>query len=166
MATIDIDALEPATRDILKAHTADIPVKLGALADALGLVVRVGTLKPGISGEIRPSTEAPAGFLIRINRHEKKERQRFTLAHEIGHYILHRHLIRSGITDDIMYRSGLSDQYESEANRFAAELLMPRAIVRERIKQSGRPADDELAGALAKEFQVSVPAMKIRLGVS
>lgn len=164
MPVIDLARYEPDIRRALEEHMNQVPVKLGGLATSLGLIVRTGTLRPGISGEIKPSEDAPSGFLIRINRHEKKERQRFTLAHEIGHYVLHRDLIRSGITDDIMYRSSLSDRYESEANKFAAELLMPQSLIRNRI--SGKSVDDFLAEELAREFEVSVPAMKIRLGIS
>lgn len=165
MTTLDFDRLTPAERQIVEAHTQEIPVKLGPLATDLGLNVRVGTLPPGISGEIRPMEGDPDRFIIRVNRHEKKERQRFTLAHEIAHYLLHRGLISSGLTDDIMYRSKLSDRYEVEANRAAAELLMPAAVIRRRVRENGGIVDEELAKRLANEFEVSLPAMKIRIGL-
>lgn len=165
MTTLDFDRLAPDERQIVEARTQEIPVKLGPLASDLGLTVRVGTLPPGISGEIRPTDGAPERFTIRVNRHEKKERQRFTLAHEIAHYLLHRGLISSGLTDDIMYRSKLSDRYEVEANRAAAELLMPATIIRQRVRENGGVVDEDLARRLASEFEVSLPAMKIRIGL-
>ena len=165
MTTLDFSRLQLREQEIVHAHTQEIPVKLGPLANDLGLVVRVGTLPPGISGEIRPAEGDSERFVIRVNRHEKKERQRFTLAHEIAHYLLHRNLISSGLTDDIMYRSKLSDKYETEANRAAAELLMPASIIRRRVRENGGRVDDELAKRLADEFEVSLPAMKIRIGL-
>ena len=57
-------------RTIIRRFAEEAPVRLGALANELGLRVRRATLPPGISGEIRPDDSAPAGFLIRVNRHE------------------------------------------------------------------------------------------------
>ncbi|MCD7060278.1 ImmA/IrrE family metallo-endopeptidase [Pelagibacterium xiamenense] len=152
-------------REIVLRHAALQPVRLGALAEELGLEVRLATLKPGISGEIKKSETAPSGYLIRINRHEKRERQRFTLAHEITHYLLHREKIGNGLSDDILYRSRLSDTLEAEANRGAAEILMPRGKLLERWQEFGNARDEETIAALAAEFQVSKQALSIRLGI-
>ena len=74
-------------RKAVARFQADIPVKLGALAKELGLKIVSSTLPMGISGEIRPGNE---GFVISVNRHDSARRQRFTVAHEIAHYLLHR----------------------------------------------------------------------------
>ena len=161
MGIFDDPRITPEQRATIGRFTSEVPVKVGALAAELGLKVTLGTLKPGISGEIRP--DGTGGYTIRINRHERKERQRFTLAHEIGHFLLHRDRIGSGILDDVMYRSGLSDPIEAEANRAAAEMLMPRRVVLDRLRGTAR--DEETAERLARMFEVSVPAMKIRIGV-
>src|SRR5688572_4646492 len=97
---------------VINDYKHDFPVKVGALANALGLGVVQSTLHPGISGQIEPSSKFPAGYLIRVNKHEVKERRRFTIAHEIGHYALHRDRIGHGITDTILYRSKLSSNLE------------------------------------------------------
>jgi hypothetical protein len=151
-------------KEIFARYSEEAPVRLAAMADELGLEVFRSPLKPSISGLIEPSETAPSGFRIRINRHELAERQRFTLAHEIGHYMLHRDKIGGGIVDNVMYRSNLSSRYEVEANKFAADLLMPMIQVKEKLQQLGGIATDEVIFALAHEFRVSQAAMRIRLG--
>lgn len=151
--------------EIFDRYSTEAPVRLVAMAHELGLEVFKSPLKPSISGLIEPSETAQSGFRIRINRHELAERQRFTLAHEIGHYVLHRDKIGGGIVDNIMYRSNLSSRYEVEANKFAADLIMPMILVRQKLNQLGRAVSDEAVTALASHFRVSQAAMRIRLGV-
>jgi hypothetical protein len=88
--------------DILRRHTAEYPVKVGELATELGLKVVRTPLPPKISGLIKPSNDAPAGFEIRVNKYESPERQRFTVAHEVAHFLLHRDEIGAGVVDSIM----------------------------------------------------------------
>jgi Zn-dependent peptidase ImmA (M78 family) len=99
-----------------------------------------------------------------VNRHEHKNRQRFTIAHEIAHYVLHRDQIRndlnSELTDDTFYRSGLSEKREWEANRLAAEILMPWPLIRT-LTAAGKKTPRELAA----ELEVSESAISIRLGL-
>jgi Zn-dependent peptidase ImmA (M78 family) len=157
--------IEPDKQPAISEATAVIPVQVGSLAASLGLEVKIVALEPNISGEIRPSDTSQSGYKIRINRHEQKTRQRFTIAHEMAHYLLHRDRIGTGISDNVLYRSGLSNEIEWEANRLAAELLMPRVAVKEELEKIGGIATLETARDLADVFQVSLPAMKIRLGL-
>lgn len=149
--------------DLIQEHQTAAPVQLGKLAKALGLTVKSSTLPAGISGEIRPSGD---GYMIKVNRHDSSGRQRFTLAHEIGHYVLHRDHIGAGISDDALYRSNLSDAREAEANRFAADLLMPRNLLDAEIAARGPTPLSEKVPELAAHFGVSERAMKIRLGLA
>lgn len=151
---------------IISRYTREIPVKLGALAKELGIEVSAATLSPGVSGEIRRESidNGEQRYRIRINRHEKKERQRFTLAHEIAHFLLHREKIGDGLEDDVLYRSKLSNNLEYEANRFAAELIMPQAALR--IELVNIEPDEQTAEELAMKFGVSKDAMTIRLGIA
>ena len=142
---------------------SEIPVKLGDLASSLGLVVKAGTLRAGISGEIRKSSESTAGFIIRVNRHENKTRQRFTLAHEIAHYLLHRDKIGDGIEDDLLYRSPLSSNLEVEANYLAADILMPWKIISELWLKYNTLDREQRIQKIADELGVSNTAMEIRL---
>lgn len=159
------EATEAARIAIIEQFKDEIPVPVGRLAKELGLGVLRSTLQPGISGQIEPSDEYPAGFVIKVNRHEVKHRQRFTIAHEIGHFMLHRDRIGSGIRDTILYRSKLSSAMEAEANRFAAGLLMPFDKVRGKFNELELRRDKESARELAQVFGVSNDAMEIRLGL-
>jgi Zn-dependent peptidase ImmA (M78 family) len=157
--------LDEAVRDQIRQIQQDIPVRLSALAEALGVTVKASTLPPGISGEIRPDATQPGHFVIRVNRHDIPERQRFTVAHELGHFLLHRDQIGDGIRDDVLYRSSLSDRREAEANRIAADILMPDELIGRVLERAELLSVDDIPKYLAKQFQVSEAAMKIRLGV-
>ncbi|MCH1924531.1 ImmA/IrrE family metallo-endopeptidase [Shewanella sp. C32] len=138
-----------------------LPVKVGSIASKLGVKVKISTLPTGISGEIKKEDNT---YIIKVNRHDVKERQRFTIAHEIGHFILHKEMIGDGIVDDALYRSKLSDRLEAEANKFAAEILMPWDLIKSKIEEFRDLKNEELYEALSKEFEVSTTAIKIRLG--
>lgn len=157
--------IDPDVQSIIISHQYDAPVKISALARDLGLQIKGSTLPPGISGEIRPSTDALSGYVVRINRHDPPRRQRFTAAHELAHYLLHRDQIGSGIEDDVLYRSALSDRREAEANRLAAEILMPQSLVQEWLETAKALKVDDPVAYLADRFDVSEAAMKIRLGM-
>lgn len=125
-----------------------------------------------------PNDEKTSGFIFRaagsppvigVNSIHPITRKRFTLAHELGHLLLH---IKNGIHIDYaivkMRDSKTSegiDEEEIEANRFAAELLMPWEFLKADIEVSGLiHADDGISIArLAKKYDVSVQAMTIRL---
>ena len=151
---------------IVRKFMADLPVKVGELAQELGLKVVRGPLEPKISGWIKPAADVPAGFEIKVNKYEIPERQRFTVAHEIAHYLLHRHEIGTGVVDSIMYRSSLTSRKETEANQLAAEIVMPSQAVKRELQRLGGPEVEGVAEEMAELFRVSVPAMRIRLGLS
>lgn len=153
-------------RAVLDRHTNKFPVKVGDLAKELGLVVTLSSLSPNISGLIEPVTPGSDKFQIRINRYETDVRQRFTIAHEIAHFLLHRDYIRTGIVDNVMYRSSLSSKRETEANRLAADIVMPYPLINAELAKMGGIRDEAAAVALARQFRVSLPAMKVRLGIS
>lgn len=150
--------------NIIRQHLNEVPVKISALGAALGLKIKVATLPPGISGEIRPDPDAKAGFKIRVNRHEAKSRQRFTVAHEIAHFLLHRSYIGEGLEDTVLYRSRLSSDIEASANRLAADLLMPRDAVEFEVRNSVGVDVEQLVATLSEKFEVSPAAMRIRIG--
>ena len=100
-----------------------------------------------------------SGYAIYVNANHSETRRRFTIAHEIAHYVLHKNLIRDGIVDDPLYRSGLSSLIETEASRFATEILMPTHLIRAAIRK------ESSISKLAKQFAVSSKATAIRLQV-
>lgn len=138
------------------------PVETVATANALGLnVFRVSNWPDDISGMIRKDSDdgGDSGFVIYVNASHSKVRRRFTIAHEIGHFVLHKSLIGDGIVEDALMRAqGFSSRIEYQANQFAADLLMPWHLI-EIAKTQGT----ESVEALAEAFQVSRDAMSIRL---
>lgn len=105
--------------------------------------------------------------VIGVNFSQSSERQRFTIAHEIGHAILHN---MQGLHVDKKYRNSVSSQgtslEEIEANAFAAELLMPEEFIRrEAIVHTllDMVEAEEPIKQLAKTYGVSAQAMTIRL---
>ncbi len=94
--------------------------------------------------------------VIGVNTNQSPMRQRFSLAHEIGHYCLgHRPTLDVHFTESFGAPSTI---FERQANAFGAELLMPGAMVRRAHAQSG-----EDLPMLARMFLVSQQAMWIRL---
>lgn len=165
MAGYELSRVAKTEREIVDQFLNEAPVRLSALAGALGLRVISAPLPSGISGEIRPDPSTPSGFSIRVNKNDPARRQRFTVAHEIGHYLLHRDAIGDGITDDVLYRSSLSDSREAQANRLAADLLMPDRLVALWKARATEIGDENIVSFLADKFNVSTAAMKIRLGI-
>jgi hypothetical protein len=148
---------------IVRRHQSSAPVQTVPLARALGLeVYHVPGWPDDLSGKIMrdPKRGGQSGFAIFVNKDHHSNRRRFTTAHEIAHYILHEGEIGDGIADDALYRSRLSNRMEAEANRLAADILMPWHLLNPLI-DGGETSVDRLA----KAFQVSPSSMSIRLGV-
>lgn len=149
--------------DILRKYHEHAPVPVVTIAKDLGIkVYKTMDFDDRISGLIQKDEHygGESGYAIYANGRHPVTRRRFTIAHELGHFYLHRELIGDGITDDGLYRSRLTGRYESQANRFAANLLMPRKLVWEFIEQGVDTVEE-----LAKKFEVSKSAMSIQLGV-
>lgn len=154
-------SLDESQKSIISSHQASLPVAVGAIAKDLGLIVVKSTMLGSISGEIR---DVGGVVTIKVNRHDAKERQRFTIAHEIAHFLLHRERLVGGITDDVLYRSRLFDDLEREANRLAADIIMPASLVQEALVMHGELKADERYIKVAELAQVSLAAIKIRAG--
>ena len=158
------DYLDEGQKQILESHLSDYPVKVGQLAEELGVKVKISDLQTGVSGQI---TREDGSYVIRVNRYEARERQRFTIAHELAHFLLHKDIINTspdGIRDNVLYRSGAPDHIEYEANRLAAEIIMPVSLVKEALNEKfNGEATEETTESLAEQFCVSKVAMEIRL---
>lgn len=149
--------------DILRKYHIQAPIPVVAIAKEWGIkVYKTEDFDDRISGLIKRDERygGKSGYAIYTNARHPITRRRFTIAHEIGHFYLHRELIGDGITDDGLYRSRLRGRFESEANRFAANLLMPKKLVWEFVNQGIDTVEE-----LAEKFEVSKSAMSIRLGV-
>ncbi len=154
--------LAPELRQAVDEFLSEYPVRLGAIAHRLGIRVLLSTLPRGISGQI---SQENGEFVIRINRHEAKPRQRFTLAHEIAHYLLHREKIAAaGVwSENVLLRSGQPANVEYEANRLASDLIIPSALLAEATAEYSGPLTGEIIEDLACKFRVSTAAMEIKL---
>lgn len=144
------------------------PVDVWRIPGQLGIEARKAFLPHDISGMLERSE---SGFHITVEARDPNSRQRFTLAHELGHFMFHRHLIGvgEGVDDDRVYRSTEAGKYhntnigpdeETEANKFAAALLMPMELVDHHRKELGDDVEE-----MAQLFQVSKHSMAIRMGV-
>ncbi len=144
-----------------------VPVDVESLAQSLGIGVDEAFLEDNISGMLECHNGA---YTITVNHSHSDTRKRFTVAHEIGHYMLHRSLIGEGIDDSIAYRSESGGKYhntkigprqETQANKFAASLLMPTSQIRTHhatFRGDGRSG----LQSMAELFNVSEASMRIR----
>ena len=153
----------PASTDwdvVVSRYAQAIPVDIEALSRDLGInVLRDPNLGKDISGKIQRDAEqgGTSGFVSYVNSREALVRQRYTIAHELAHFALHRERIGDGVTEDAMYRGPFSAPEEREANAKAAEILMPEAAVR------GEYGHLPSLQILALRFKTSEDAMRIRL---
>lgn len=130
-----------------------VPLDVEGLAVALGVDVRYEPMDMEKSGKI---SRFGRGHVITINALHHPNRKRFTLAHEIGHYCLHRSM-KEEFVDEVFFRDETSSQIEREANRFAADILMPEEDFRKFASQISSKVED-----LADHFQVSSLAVRFR----
>ncbi|MGH6810780.1 MAG: ImmA/IrrE family metallo-endopeptidase [Methylocella sp.] len=165
-------SVDPATRArelLAKLNIRTLPVPVDRIAKTLGAQLRYSPLDEELSGMIFIKGGTP---IIGVNALHHPNRQRFTIAHEIGHLELHRDVISSAVHVDkqfpILMRDANSaigtEKMEIEANRFAAELLMPLALIDQIL--AGRPfdIDDESPlDDLAKKLRVSKQALEYRI---
>jgi len=150
-------------RKEIDGYLTEYPVKLGAVADRLGVKVLLSTLPRGTSGQIG---KEDGDFVIRINRHEAKHRQRFTLAHELAHFLLHRDKIvaAGGWSENVLLRAPNQPiQIEYEANRLASDLVIPSRLLEQATADYTGPMTSEVIEDLARRFGVSTAAMEIKL---
>ena len=111
----------------------------------------------------------PSRSIVGVNKNHSISRQRFTIAHELGHFLLHDgealHVDKSFRVNFRDAAAGLGTAVEEiESNTFAACLLMPEQFLLNDIRGEHLDINDEAAVLdLAKRYQVSQQAMTIRL---
>lgn len=175
-----VERIQKPVEKILKAQgITKPPIPVDRIAQARGARLRYVPYDGEMSGML---AREDGNIVIGINALHPKTRQRFTIAHELGHLEL-GHL-------DVLYESGLHvdrnfrnfrdtprreirrdelssqavDIAEIEANAFAAELLMPTQMIEREVRKYGvDPDDDELIHSMAKKYHVSMQAMTFRL---
>lgn len=145
-------------KDVLSAFWDEmvLPINPGTIAARMGISVMADP-NLGASGHYEPTSEKVNGPLITYNPTEHTVRQRFTIAHELGHHAL-EHGPRDRDTPE-NFTMFFSDPKEVAANRFAAQLLMPSDYVHAAVQVRGITD----LGKLASLFNVSKVAMRYRL---
>jgi|SRR6266850_2999691 len=140
------------------------PVAVADIAKKRGVKVSVGPLPVDISGFL---IREKGSAIIAVNSLHSSTRQRFTIAHELGHLEM-GHPAKSDVYRGLNFRNEKSsqgdDELEIEANRFAASLLMPEGRILELVGSKGVDLEDEQRiQSLAKKFEVSPQALIFRL---
>lgn len=158
---------EDSARQLLSrigAQHAPIPVREIAVAE--GCSVRSSILEGDLSG-MAFVKEGQKHIVYNAAHHPN--RQRFTIAHELGHHIMDAAVLRRSVHVDrgVLRRDSLSsdgiDKMEIAANAFAACVLMPEELVRSACPQSIDVEDEETVNRLAKIFGVSQAAFTNRI---
>lgn len=153
---------------LLQEGVDSYPVPVEKIALSLGVDVMPYNLGDEVSGILAINDGKGT---IGYNLQHSKGRQRFTVAHELGHYIMHRNSKKELFVDkDYIVKFRSNKKYsstelkqEKEANAFAAALLMPKNFVLNELSKEQTITENDLIEVLAKRFEVSVPAMTYRI---
>lgn len=147
-------SIDGARAVIDRSDMLSVPVNVWALAEYLGLEVQEEIMDEDMSGYL----EFRSGrWVAGINVFHHLNRKRFTLAHEIAHFLLHRGEQEKFVDENFTRRVGSRDQRELQADALAADILMPAELLREKINAGMRSVTD-----LASEFGVSSQALRYR----
>jgi len=160
---------ERAEKTLRDTDAYQVPVPIHLVAQRLNLTLEAATLGDKVSGLlVVQGNRARIGY----NAAHARVRQRFTISHEIAHYLLHVKKTDKAQLFIDKYLSFRRDESSSagvetdevEANQLGAALLMPRGLVQQEIRNQDLNLDDgEAVELLAKRFQVSTAAMSNRL---
>ncbi|MBC7382943.1 MAG: ImmA/IrrE family metallo-endopeptidase [Bacteroidia bacterium] len=159
---------EQVSKLLLLEGVESYPVPVEKIALSLGVDVMPYNLGEEVSGILAINDGKGT---IGYNLQHSKGRQRFTVAHELGHYIMHRNTKKELFVDkDYILKFRSNKKYSStelkqerEANAFAAALLMPKDFILSELAKEQTITENELIEVLAKRFEVSVPAMTYRI---
>ena len=154
-------AHEVLVKTIAENNQVYLPIDVVRIADLLGMEVKRLPLEPGTDG-ILVKDEKYKPFKAVVDSNANPRRARFTLAHEIGHYVKdYQNFPDDKVAGIVQKRNEMSsagvDPDEIWANGFAASLLMPPGIVK-KLWAENVPYED-----MAKMFGVSLASLGHRL---
>lgn len=169
-----------AEKLISEAGITDTRIDVIKIAKHLNITIDYLNLDASISGflvqkddKTRIVVNATEKPFNKTNKNKPKlsPRQRFTVAHEIGHYILHKNEVTLFVDkgETVLYRdtNSTSGEYrrEREANAFAAALLMPKFLIERKIEEKSNQIQSNISliEQLSTYFEVSEQAMSFRL---
>jgi hypothetical protein len=132
-------------------------INVDAIAEYCGATV----VYERLSGSEARIIGVDARAIITVNSHASPERQRFSAAHELGHWMRDRGKVAFSCTETNLIREWDEDNPERRANKYAADLLLPSKLFQPAARRA-RPTFDDVR-ALARQFRTSVTATAIRL---
>ena len=156
------------SRILTELEIQSVPIPINKIVRQKGLKLKSFNFGEEVSGALLiKDGEGTIGY----DPEESKVRQRFTIAHELGHYILHGNLNETLFVDKksrVHFRDQKSSTGESlqeqEANAFAASILMPEKMIKKELSKADNDLSDETQiELLANKFNVSTLAMTYRL---
>ena len=164
----NLNPKELATGLLQTLNIRSAPVPVDKIAKALGVQLKFSPLDDELSGMIFIKDGTP---IIGVNALHHSNRQRFTIAHEIGHLVMHRNILENEVHVDkqfkILMRDGLAatgtDIIEIQANQFAAELLLPSFLLDTLLSREFDIDDEGPLDSLAKKFKVSKQMLEYRI---
>lgn len=159
-------ARRKATDLLRRANVTSVPVPVEDLAAVMGARIRYEAFDGEMSGMVLRSPDGSA--VIGINARHSQLRRRFSVAHEIGHLVLHEdEALHVDAWTPFAYRTDKSSQgtdpREIEANQFAAELLMPEQQIKRDVSDLADLEAEDVVDRMADKYQVSAQAMTLRL---
>jgi Zn-dependent peptidase ImmA (M78 family) len=151
---------------ILKAEPKlSYPIPIEELAAAFDIIEIKDLETQGFEGGLLTNAHKSEGVIL-VNKSARKGRRRFTIGHELGHFLIEMHKPVKGDTflcsrDDMSTWSAAENniyaRMEVEANRFAALMLMPPPLLRPYLAKTGDPKIDVVL-SLHEDFGVSKDA--------
>ena len=118
------------------------------------IIIKREALASDISGKLKNENGV---WVMIVNSKHPSVRQRYTLCHELGHYLNHRDSVKS-FEDSVFFRISQKSSMEYMADQFAARLLMPESNIKTLLKRNVKTVKE-----MASIFDVSLEAMKYRL---
>lgn|SRR5579862_524328 len=156
-----LEKIEAAAEELLaRFDIKGVPIPIEDVARHLDIRISRAPSKDFSGLLIRKDGHA----LIGVNSSEAPVRQRFTIAHELGHFVLHPQ--KDAFVDFRKDRNSTEAKppRERHADMFAAALLMPRqALLKDFRRLTKDGYSDDLPAKLAKQYAVSEDAMRFRL---
>ena len=165
--------LEARASEIWRNHSLEVGFDAEALLDHLGIGLVWDEVADEPTARILGQLEAATPLVV-LNEAHKEDLEarhgalrRYTIGHELGHWVLHAGAIRSGTLSLLnrgrtWCRDGSRDPAEVQAEKFAATLLMPRDLLRSELP-TGSWSGWGPVYRLAERFVVTPTAMIVRL---
>ncbi len=157
-----IEKLSHEQKKIIESfHKRGLPIKTAPIANAFGIdVFYTDSWENDTSGMIRRINENK--YEIFVNKKHPPNRRRFTIAHELAHFLLHTDLLEDETFEDHLLRAVGSRwsnaAVESEANALAADILMPWNLIEREYSRGAKTIE-----SLSEKFEVSKDAMSVRV---